>query len=232
MKTRIIPTPALVALLALSALPATAGETFRTNRGKEYRDCEVVGKDPHGVTFRHSGGMAKLAYSDLPADAQKRFKYDKVEAKRFVDARRPKPAPVVKRAPLVTDRVRIEGLNSYPRGRNIRNPYSLTGSLHNPAAYGASFGGFVQPYYSGSFGAPSLVTSVPGGFYTPSTLRLGARPILDSPVATSIGSYSQYRDVRAGAVRAAVRATSRPVVLPTPRPVARPASRSAGRGRR
>ena len=210
MRTRFASTVALFALGFGFPASAGAGETFKTERGKEYRDCEVIGKDPHGVTFRHSGGIAKLAFADLSDGAQKRFNYDKAEAKRFVDSRRPKPVVHQPRPAVASNNVRIGALAAYPRGRHIRNPYLLSGPLHNPvAAYGASYGGFVQPYFSGSFGTPALVTTFPGGFFTPNTLRVSAKPILDSPVATGMSSYSQFRDARASAVRAAVLATPR-----------------------
>ena len=65
----------------------------------------------------------------------------------------------------------------------------------------------MQPYFAGTFGNPALVTKIPNGFFAPNTLRVGARPLVDSPVAPGMTSYSQLRDARASAVKAAVRAS-------------------------
>ncbi len=212
-----------ICLLAASVPSVAAGETIVTERGREYRDCEIVGRDPHGVTFRHSTGMAKVAYSDLGADQQKRFGYDRASAEAFLAKHRPaaRPAPAHTGRPgtaPVSNRVEIATLSSRPRGRGAYNPYAFHGPIHNPALAGAAFGGFLQPYYASGFGTPALVTPVPGGFFSGPTLRAGARPILESPVAPGMVSYSQYRDTRAGAVRAAVRATpsARPAPAPAP----------------
>lgn len=200
-----------------------SGKTLRTNRGKEFYDCEIIGHDPYGLTFRHRGGFAKLGFADLPRDVRDHFGYDEGKAREFVRKHHP-PVKVTyppRRVQLPPDnRLREGALAAYPRGRGrgrgIRNPYALSGPITNIAATGSVFGGFMRPYFAGSFGTPRLVTSVPGGFFTPNTLRVGARPIIDSPVAPGMTSYSQVRDARAGAVRAAVRATPRRIGVATP----------------
>ncbi len=191
---------------------------FRTNRGLEYYDCEIIGRDPHGVTFRHRGGVAKLAYADLPKSEQTAFGYDRDEAEKFVRRHHPLPVKMVYSSPhravlSPSNATRQGALAAYPRRRGrsqgFRNPYALNGSVANIASYGSVFGGYMQPYFAGRFGTPRLVTSVPGGFFTPTTLRVSGRPIVGSPIAPGLVSFSQVRDARAAAVRASVRATPR-----------------------
>ena len=45
----------------------TQAEDILAQRGKIYRDCRILSKDQYGVTFRHSGGVAKVAYTSMPA---------------------------------------------------------------------------------------------------------------------------------------------------------------------
>ena len=215
---RILKALCIVSGLTAIALPVaevSAGETFRTKRGKEFHDCEVVGRDPHGVTFRHRGGLAKIAYTDLPDDMQKRFEYDREKEREFIDKHRPKKVRHAARKAAVfypvSSSMRESLFATYPRGR-WANPYLNGGALFNPAASGAAFGGYVQPYVAGSFGSPRLVTSIPNGFYTAKTLRVGAQPQLDSPVAPSMTSYNQMRDARASAVRSAAQAIPAPAL--------------------
>ena len=59
-------------------------EEFRTNRGKVYRDCEVISHDDYGIMFRHRDGAARLAFSDLPASVQQRYNYSRSAADKFV----------------------------------------------------------------------------------------------------------------------------------------------------
>ena len=181
--------------------------SFRTTRGKEYRDCEVLDRDDYGVTFRHADGIARLGFEDLPGHVRSEYGYDREKATKFVESYRPKP---VKHKPVQviippSNTVRAGASAAYPQYR-YQNPY-YNGVVYNPAAYGAQFGGFIQPYFAGSFGNPHLVTKIPNGFFAPNHLRVGARPLVDSPVAPSMTSYSQVRDARAAAVKAAVRAT-------------------------
>lgn len=81
-----------VVLIGLGiAAPASAGEEFRTNRGKVYRDCEVISQDEYGIMFRHREGAARLAFSDLPAAVQQRYHYDRAAAEQFVKRHTPVP---------------------------------------------------------------------------------------------------------------------------------------------
>ncbi len=52
-----------------------------TERGKTFRDCELIEADGHGLTFRHRDGMAKIGYGDMNHQMQKEFGYDPEVAK-------------------------------------------------------------------------------------------------------------------------------------------------------
>lgn len=71
--------------------PAMAGEELRTNRGKVYHDCKVISHDEFGIMFRHRDGAARLAFSDLSSSVQKRYKYDRAAADKFVKRHTPVP---------------------------------------------------------------------------------------------------------------------------------------------
>jgi hypothetical protein len=53
----------------------TQAEDILAQRGKIYRDCRVLSKDQHGVTFRHSRGVAKVAYTSMPAAQRGLYSY-------------------------------------------------------------------------------------------------------------------------------------------------------------
>ena len=67
----------------------SAGEEFRTNRGKVYHDCEVVSKDEYGIMIRHRDGGARFAFSDLSKSVEQRYQYDPGAAAKFVERHRP-----------------------------------------------------------------------------------------------------------------------------------------------
>lgn len=207
---------ALIALVVATAPSVEAGETLQSVRGKQFHDCQILSKDPHGLTFRHRDGIAKLAFADMPAKAQKRYAFDPKAAQAFVRPRR--PAPQVKTAPQLRQTIIAPSLvahnrqsagarqQSYQRQRSgVRNPYMLSGSIADHGFHRAVLGGFLEPYYSGAFGRPAYFGQVPNGFFTNNTLRVGARPILGSPVAPSMTSFSQLQDVRRSAARAGKR---------------------------
>lgn len=214
---------ALVALVVASAPSVKAGETLQTVRGKQFHDCQILSKDPHGLTFRHRDGIAKLAFADMPAKAQKRFAFDAKAAQAFVRPHR--PVPQVKTAPqrrqtiiapslVAHNRLSVAGVGARQQSRRplrggVRNPYMLNGSIADHGFHRAVLGGFLEPYYSGAFGRPAYFGQVPNGFFTNNTLRVGARPILASPIAPSMTSFSQLQDVRRSAARASVRASKR-----------------------
>lgn len=64
------------------AFAATASEptTIETAQGKVYERCKVMKRDPDGVSFSHSKGVAKVLFSDLSEPMRNALGYDAVKA--------------------------------------------------------------------------------------------------------------------------------------------------------
>jgi len=64
------------------ALTATALDptTIETTQGKIFEQCKILKRDPDGVSFSHSKGMAKVLYSDLSISMRNSLGYDAVKA--------------------------------------------------------------------------------------------------------------------------------------------------------
>lgn len=62
-------------------------EDIQAERGKVYRNCDIISKDKHGVMFRHSGGVARIAYTSMPTNQQQHFGYQKPQAQVRSNAR-------------------------------------------------------------------------------------------------------------------------------------------------
>ena len=58
-------------------------DTFTTKAGKTYKDVEVIGVAPDGVTVKSADGVVKLFFSGLPEDIQKKYGYDPKKAEEF-----------------------------------------------------------------------------------------------------------------------------------------------------
>lgn len=73
---------------------ATAVEptTIETAQGKTYVRCRIMKREPDGVSFSHSKGVAKVLYADLTEPMRNALGYDAVKAdaydKRRAEARR------------------------------------------------------------------------------------------------------------------------------------------------
>jgi len=57
---------------------------IRAVDGRQFERVEVLKHDPDGLMFRHSKGMAKIPFADLPEEIQKRFGYQPETAAAFV----------------------------------------------------------------------------------------------------------------------------------------------------
>ena len=77
---RILTLPTLIgmAFMGISSLHA---EDIQSERGKVFRNCNIISKDKVGVTFRHDGGVARVAYSSMPSAQQKHYGYVKPQKK-------------------------------------------------------------------------------------------------------------------------------------------------------
>ena len=65
--------------LALTAA-ALDPSTIETVNGKIFEQCKILKRDPDGVSFSHSKGMAKVLYSDLSSSMRNSLCYDAVKA--------------------------------------------------------------------------------------------------------------------------------------------------------
>ncbi len=64
------------------AMCASAGEptTIETAQGKTYERCKIMKRDPDGVSFSHSKGVAKVLFSDLSEPMRNALGYDAFKA--------------------------------------------------------------------------------------------------------------------------------------------------------
>jgi hypothetical protein len=51
-------------------------DDFKTISGKEYKNATVSRVEPDGITVKFSGGLVKLAFSELPRELQDKYHYD------------------------------------------------------------------------------------------------------------------------------------------------------------
>lgn len=63
--------------------PPTHFDKIITTFGKEYDDVSVKSIEPDGIRCSYSTGIGKISFSDLPADIQKQFNYDRNTAKQY-----------------------------------------------------------------------------------------------------------------------------------------------------
>jgi len=130
-------------LLFGMAVEASADEEFRTKRGKVYRDAEVVSHDEYGIMIRHREGGARLAFSDLSQDVQKRYKYDRDKAQDYVKRhtpKRPKYDP---------------GYSQHQRPR-AKNFHGFSPQRAATRAHLAFAGGLLGAPFAGSLGVPGV----------------------------------------------------------------------------
>lgn len=67
--------PTFVILIVCFALVAIADD-FKTTTGKEYKNATITRVEPDGIVIRFSGGIVKIAFTELPKEVQERYHYD------------------------------------------------------------------------------------------------------------------------------------------------------------
>ena len=72
---------ATLAILAVLAASIALADDFKTINGKEYKNATVSRVEPNGIVIRFSGGIVKIAFTELPKEVQKRFGYDDAAVK-------------------------------------------------------------------------------------------------------------------------------------------------------
>ena len=81
----------LIIMLQLGlGLNASAYEptTIETLQGKSYVGCKILKRDPDGISFTHSKGMAKVLFSDLSEPMKNALGYDAAKADAYVKERK------------------------------------------------------------------------------------------------------------------------------------------------
>jgi len=66
----------VITFLILSLISAAFGDDFKTLNGKEYKDATVTRVESDGIVVKTKSGVAKVYFTELPRDAQARFRYD------------------------------------------------------------------------------------------------------------------------------------------------------------
>ena len=136
---------ALFALSGGADAFAADGFEIRTARGKVYRNCKVLKADPHGLSFRHSNGVAKIAFEDLDQSLQKKYNYKKEEAEEFIRAHDAPSAPAL---PAMIQPIPLPGFSaSMAPMIQASLPYAYTyppvywgsgGAYYGSAGYGSA----------------------------------------------------------------------------------------------
>jgi hypothetical protein len=75
-----------LSIFALSASLALADD-FKTINGKEYKNAAVTRVEPDGIVIKFHSGIAKLQFTELPSDVQKKYGYDPLAAREYATQR-------------------------------------------------------------------------------------------------------------------------------------------------
>lgn len=148
--------PLIIVGSLASALPlaslAEDGETksepfdLETTRGRSFRDCEVLKVDPDGLTVSHRAGIAKIAFTELGEDVQKRFEFDAEKADKFIkshtEAEVKKALPKEAARPMPPISGTLYNLSSYQGGWGWGGGVAGWGSPYlDYGGYGVAYGG-------------------------------------------------------------------------------------------
>jgi hypothetical protein len=77
----------LVIVFCVLALPSL-GEDITTLSGKTYSNVTITRVEPDGITIKHSAGLIKLFFGELPEDVRARYGADPVKARNYQEERR------------------------------------------------------------------------------------------------------------------------------------------------
>ncbi len=159
---------------------------METLKGKSYTDCKVLKVDPDGLFFRHSRGMAKLSFADLPEDVRDRFDYDSDKADQFIKKHRAVMAKVAKQREQQTIIVN----NNAPQFGGGGYGYGGFGSGYN---LGSSQFGFP---YGFPFGIPRSDAAAPYFGYPNVSFQAGTERRAGSPIAPGLMSQGRFQDIQ------------------------------------
>lgn len=64
-------------------LPPPGNKDLVTAYGQVFRNAEVIQSEPDGLTFRHKGGVTKIAFPALGEELQRQYNYDPIAARAY-----------------------------------------------------------------------------------------------------------------------------------------------------
>jgi len=73
----------VITFLILCLMSAALADDFKTIDGKEYKNVKVSRVEPDGVVITFSGGIVKIAFTELSPEDQKKYGYDSKAAADF-----------------------------------------------------------------------------------------------------------------------------------------------------
>jgi hypothetical protein len=76
----------LIIVFCVLALPSL-GEDITTLSGKTYSNVTITRVEPDGITIKHSAGLIKLFYGELPEDVRARYGADPAKAREYQQAK-------------------------------------------------------------------------------------------------------------------------------------------------
>jgi hypothetical protein len=71
--------------LLLGLLMAAGAEDLTTTEGRVYKNVTVRKVEPDGLSISHESGLAKIPFSKLPAEVQKKHGYDPAKGKAYAE---------------------------------------------------------------------------------------------------------------------------------------------------
>jgi hypothetical protein len=137
--------------VAFSGVVAHAGEPFTvtTLQGKCYQRCEVVSVTPQCLHVRHSRGLARLSFTELPTTLRQRFNYSPsaaaAHAKQLAETKAQEQAALAAKRHAERERARAEkAQTAHARGHD--------------RAYTGQQGYVSDPYAQPVYGLDGLLT--------------------------------------------------------------------------
>lgn len=76
----------LIIVFCVLALPSL-GDDITTLSGKTYSNVTITRVEPDGITIKHSAGLIKLFYGELPEDVRARYGADPAKARKYQEER-------------------------------------------------------------------------------------------------------------------------------------------------
>lgn len=72
-----------ITLLVMLIAAIARAEDIETLDHKVYKNATITRAEPDGIVLRHSAGIVKIPFTDLPQEFSKRYNYDSQAAKAF-----------------------------------------------------------------------------------------------------------------------------------------------------